>query len=346
MKDPFIVRSLATDNGTYFYAVNLAPCDVKVKLQLPEKGFAGLFGVKYQDLSTDKMLSGDVIDLKPYQLRSFLIPNEKVEIKAASAIITDEAKAFYEKAFADLERDMKTLESNNISCAEEHKMLAGIKEKVAAGQLAEAHRLSNSFMLTTMRSKLPNIEKFAAQQKMMDKGHYAVNCGFYDFSEHSKKMFFPDQGFKGNNYYGYVLKEGNPMTQIMGCMRDITGIHGTDVPEIYRTETYSIDGYYFKVPNGTYNVRLYMKVGYKKAFKKGNFQFKINAQDKPWADVDLYELCKHDVDYAGVLERQVTVDNGLLKLDFLVLPTEPGQKPSNGTERMLNGIEVIPVSAK
>ena len=98
-----------------------------------------------------------------------------------------------------------------------------------------------------------------------------------------------------------------------------------------------------KVPNGTYRVKLYMKVGYKVAFKKGNFQFKINAQGKPWADIDLYELGQHDVDYAAVFEKEVTVDNGLIELDFLIPSVEPGEIPRNGTERLLNGIEVIPV---
>lgn len=337
--DPVTVRSQNTANGTYFYAVNLAPCALTIKVD-------GLNGVKYTDLSTDGTLNSDEIALLPYQLRSFLIPKEKVELKSVKPVITPENMAFFQKRFDELDAAMKLLEKNGISCAEERKFIEQIKTELAAGHLAEVHRLGYSLLLSNMMDKVPNIANYATQAKMMGKGTYAVNNGSYNFSTFSGKLFFPDQRYRGNNNYGYVLKEDNPMREILGCMRDIENIHGTEYPDLYRTETYGMDGYRFKVPNGTYLVKMYMKVGYKKAFNKGYFHFSVNAQGKPWAKINIHELCKQDVDCAGVFEKEVTVDNGLLELDFLIDPPKPGERESNGTERMLNGIEVIPVSGK
>ena len=82
------------------------------------------------------------------------------------------------------------------------------------------------------------------------------------------QFFFPDQPFNG--LYGYVGSYNS-------TGRDIGKIKGTDMPEIFRTESYDISGYKFKVPNGTYTATLYLKCGWKKGFTKDNFMFSVKA---------------------------------------------------------------------
>jgi len=55
-------RTCETKNGTYFYFVNLTDRPQKVKSPY----------WRFLDLSTDEAVFGKTIELKPYELRSFL----------------------------------------------------------------------------------------------------------------------------------------------------------------------------------------------------------------------------------------------------------------------------------
>lgn len=336
--DPATVRCLSTKNGTYFYVVNMSFFPVTVSLDIEPKSILGFGGASYTDLSTGKTLSGDEIELLPFQLRSFLAEDKDFKIK--SAVVkgrSEKAESYFKKRIATLEDTAAILEKNNIPCAFERKAIDEVRNEVATGHWADAHRLAFAPILNKMIRKTRQLDKIARQQSMISKGNYAVNCGQYQFCEYDGKLFFPDQKFTGKNQYGYVGKNFLSGTRII---KDITD---TEVPELYRTESFNVDGYRFTLPNGSYKLRLYMKSGYKRSFKPGVFKFGMRVNGGAQEIIDLYELMGGDFNKALTLERNVEVNDGKLNIDFIILAPEKGQIPRNGTERLLNGIEVIPV---
>ena len=231
LRDPAIVRYLNTPNGTYFYAVNMHHSPVAVEIDFGEKSFLGLGRINYTDLSTDKMLSGDVIELLPFQLRSFLIPQQEITpVKSELAGVPPETSAFYQKRIADLKRAVKLLEENKIGVEAEKNDIAAIEKTFAARQYAETHRLAFSRRMDQVFQMVADIANITRRQQLIDQGTYRINCGSTSFYEAPNGMFFfPDQPFNG--LYGY---EGN----YNSTGRSIGNIKGTDMPEIFRTESY------------------------------------------------------------------------------------------------------------
>lgn len=333
LTDPAVVRYLNTPNGTYFYAVNMHHSPVKVKIDFGKTSSLGLGGITYTDLSTDKELSADVIELLPFQLRSFLIPGKKVEvIKAELASVPPETDAFYQKRIADIKSSIELLEINNIDVQAEKVVVAEVEKAFAARQYAETHRLAFSRRMNQVFQMVSDITNIKRRQTLIDQGIYRINCGSTSFYEAPNGMFFfPDQPFNG--LYGYV---GN--YQSVG--RDIGEIKGTEMPEIFRTEAYDIDGYKFKVPNGTYTATLYMKCGYSRGFTEGNFMFSVKANGK-------MALYKYDIftETKGVYEQTLAVNlegiqvtDNILSLEFIFHPSATSN--ANGTSRLVNAIEI------
>ena len=71
-------------------------------------------------------------------------------------------------------------------------------------------------------------------------------------------MWLPDQFYQfGLNAYGYVGDGG------LAIHRGDVPIAKTENPEIYRTERFNFTGYRFRVPNGTYTVKLHWAEGFR-----------------------------------------------------------------------------------
>lgn len=83
-----------------------------------------------------------------------------------------------------------------------------------------------------------------------------------------------------------------------------------------------------------------MKSGYKRSFKPGIFKFGMRVNGGAQEIIDLYELMGGDFNKALTLERNVEVNDGKLNIDFIILAPEKGQIPRNGTERLVNAIEI------
>ena len=333
LSDPAIARYLNTPNGTYFYVVNMHHSQFSVAIDFGKTSFLGLGKMKYVDLSTDKELSDDVIELLPFQLRSFLIPGKKVElVKAELASVPPETDAFYRKRIADIKSSIELLDTNNIDVQAEKIVVVEIEKSFAARQYAETHRLAFSRRMNQVFQMVSDITNITRRQKLIDQGIYRVNCGSTSFYEAPNGMFFfPDQPFNG--LYGSV---GN----YNSTGRNIGELKGTDMPEIFRTEAYDIDGYKFKVSNGTYTATLYMKCGWIKGFKEGNFMFSVKANGK-------MALYKHDIFTAskGVYDQTLAVDlegikvtDNFLSLEFIFHPSATCK--ANGTARLANAIEI------
>lgn len=335
LSDPAVARYLNTPNGTYFYVVNMHHSPLKVEIDFGKKSFLGFGGIEYIDLSTDKTLSSDVIALQPFQLRSFLIPKEEVKpVKAGLADIPSETDAFYRKRVADLKEAIERLEKNKIGVDAEKQDVAAIEKALADRRYAEAHRLAFSRRMNQVFQMVRDIKNITRRQTMIDQGVHRVNCGSTSFYEAPNgKFFFPDQKFDG--LYGYVGSYNS-------VGRDIGKIKGTDMPEIFRTESYDISCYKFKVPNGTYKATLYLKCGYQRGFKKGAFEFSVKANGKmSLYKYDIFTATDGDFDKALAAEMKgIDVTDNILSLEFLYHPT--ASNPVNGTARLANAIEIEP----
>ncbi len=77
-----------------------------------------------------------------------------------------------------------------------------------------------------------------------------VNCASTEpYTDTQGNVWLPDQEMAEGKTWG----SGDGMTVI----RDGLEVKGVPAPAIYETERYSMDNYTFKVPNGTYTVRLH-----------------------------------------------------------------------------------------
>lgn len=325
--DPVTARFLHTENGTYFYLVNMFHDDVTVKLDFSES-------LPYEDLSSGRTLEGGTIQLKPFQLRSFLLPKKKVDIGGLVLVSTGEnSLEFYRKRIATLKTAASLLAKENIDVSLENKEIAHLEKVFREKRFAELYRAAFAKRMNQLLEKQKNMANLIHQQRMIDKGHYAVNCGSHAFyTAPDGVLFLPDQGYDGR--YGYLGKNHT------SCSRDITELTGANVPELYKTESYFLDRYKFKVPNGTYNVIFYLKAGFKPNFKPGIYRFSILANDKTIFDkVDLYSLANGDFNKALKLEAgEIQVTDGELTLSWR---HEPTGKDQNASVCLANGIEVI-----
>jgi len=325
---------LNTPNGAYFYVVNMHHGRVKVRIDFSKRSSLGPGGIEYIDLSTDKTLSSEVIELLPFQLRSFLVPRKKVELlRTELAWTPPETDTFYRKRVAGLKDAIEVLEKSKVDVEAEKVVVSSIEGALAARQYAEAHRLAFSRRMNQVSQMVRDIKNISRRQELIDRGIYRVNCGSTSFYEAPNgKFFFPDQPFDG--LYGYVGSY-NSVGRELGQIKD------TDMPEIFRTEAYDISCYKFRVPNATYKAILYLKCGYRRGFRKGNFEFSVKANgEMSLYKYDLFTATGGDFDKTLTVEMKgIEVTDGTLSLEFLFHPTATGT--ANGTSRLANAIEIV-----
>jgi hypothetical protein len=164
---------------------------------------------------------------------------------------------------------------------------------------------------------------------MITASRFAVNCGSDSYyTARNGTLFFPDTPWNG--IYGSV-SDGSQI------VRPIASITGTGDASLYATEAYNLDAYRFKVANGTYTVRMYLKIGYEPNAKTGRNVFSVAANGKTL--LDKFDLFKEAGAFNNAITRDlkgIKVNDGLLTLDFTVPPGV------SSTVRLLNAIEVIP----
>lgn len=319
--DPVTVRYLHTKNGTYFYLASLLFTDCNVALKLSKN-------TRVVDLSTGEA-TGD-FNMKAYQLRSFLVPNEAVDIVAVKVEIPDATKKFYRERLDLLHSAAKAIAQAEGKVSDREAATAEDCEKLyAKGEFAELHRQLFSLEIRSFLKKAESAKLVALQVEMMKKGHVSVNCGSDTFYlAPGGTLFFPDQKFDGSNVYGFY-------GQHEICMRDVKGMKEAKAPGVFATEAWNIDGYKFKVPNGKYSVKLYMRYAYEPGFKKGDdLFFSLEAQGKPlFTNLNLFEEMKGDMANVVIKEYSgVNVADGVLTLKCI-----PGKNP---TVRHFDAIEV------
>jgi hypothetical protein len=109
-------------------------------------------------------------------------------------------------------------------------------------------------------------------------------------------------------------------------------IAGSDAPQLYLTERYSMKGYEFSLPNGKYTLRLHFAETYERHSKAGERLFSVKVQ----GEVVLKDLdvLKEAGGFAKPLIKEckgVAVTDGKLKIEFVANVQNPE----------INAIEVL-----
>lgn len=330
--DPVTVRYLQTPNGTYFYLASMlwAPCKVKIT-------FSKNPGA-YIDLSSGQRHTENEIEMDTYQLRSFLVPEAQVSIISVRLLIPGNISAFYADALAGLKKglsDVVKIKGEKAVNAETL-LLNRIKKEIGGGRYAEAHRLIFSVRVQQFMNSAGNISYLSQQEDMLRRDHIAIDCGSDEFYRAPNgALFFPDQRFDGTVRYGYFGRH-------MQTTRSIEKIKEREIPGIYANEAFDIDGYKFRVSNGKYTVKLYLRYGYEPDFKDdGRLKFSVKANENHLIkELDCWKISNGDFWKPTVLEFSgIEVDNGMLTVEFIPIPNSA--KSDWATVRHACGMEVI-----
>jgi len=330
LADPICGRYLGKKERTYFYVVNL--------IWKPLKAHINNLSVReVMDLSTGKELKVKdrkiEIELKPFQIRAFLIKGIKLNKMEGKAEIEKEVSDWYIDKLNELKGYVDILKSGGAEAGKYEIRVKKIENAINKGYLEEAHRLIFSKMMRKL-PELVNLSKKGYLKKMSEMismSQYAVNCGSMEFyMSKSGTLFFPDRKYEEGGY-GYY---GNYLTVI----RPISGLPGTVDKRIYETEAYNFSGYKFTVKPGKYTVRLYLKVGYQRGAKPGYFVFNVDIEGKKVLDkFDLFKACGENFWNVVVKEfKGIEVKDGVLDIHYSV---PSGVSP---TARLCNAIEIIP----
>ncbi len=318
--DPVTVRYLETKNGTYVYCVNIAFMDLAVNL----KGVTSL-----TDLSTGKVLNGSRVELKPYQLRSFLL--EKGKPESAHPEIPAEFKAFYASELKKAEDTINLAQGFKIDTTEAEAMLNQAKKAFNAGKYAECHTYLYSPAWHRLKLVSANTADLKALKELLGRNTLRVNCGSKSFLKlPDGRLFAPDAEFSEGYGYGFT----GP--QWMMCDRATDGIKPISEAEVFKTELYNIDSYKVKLANGKYRVRLYIKWGFAPSFTNKNRAPDLSQTLEIGGEkhkIDYRKEMKEDMNNPILCEfRSVAVTNGLLEIRFT----------DGGGKRLLNALEIEP----
>ncbi len=155
---------------------------------------------------------------------------------------------------------------------------------------------------------------------------YRVNAaGEKDYVDENGALWKADQVWEGKNTWGAV--DGTTVHRF-----NLDPIQGTPAPDVYLDERYSMDGYCFKVPNGTYSLRLHFAETYEGITAEGERVFTVKVEGEPvLKDLDVF---KEAGGFAKPLVKtvpDVKVSDGRLDIEFVPNVQNPE----------INGIEVL-----
>ena len=326
--DPVTVRYLPTKNGTYLYLVSLIHVDAETKLELP-----GVDGMR--DLSTGKVLSAsEPVVLKPFELRSFLIPGKSVVPVWKSTTLPEEYRREAQATLDKLADGVAELSRETDGAEPLVRRVEQCRELLKAGRYAEFHRLLHSKLFYNAAGTIAALEAGYPQQqkKMLEQSYIAVNCGSTEFFRAADgRLFFPDRKFGGELPYG-IEGESKTATRNTNAMPENGMLNA-----LFGTEAYDLDSYRFRVKPGKYTVRLLCRVGFEPGRKPGAFRFGVKVNGKTVTeDYDLFAAEDSKLGYAELAIPGVEPADGEIEIKFLPV------SGSDPTARLLNAIEVIP----
>ena len=154
---------------------------------------------------------------------------------------------------------------------------------------------------------------------------YRINCGAEkDYVDQNGTTWLADQVLDANAPWGAMAG--------LTILRTGMTIPETKSPDVYVNERYSMDGYQFAVPPGTYTVRLHFAETYEGIEAAGErvFSVKINGQ----AVLTDLDVLKETVGLAKPLVKTAAglkVPDGKIKIEFVANVQNPE----------INAIEVL-----
>jgi endoglucanase len=152
-----------------------------------------------------------------------------------------------------------------------------------------------------------------------------VNCAAFEpCTDNAGNVWLPDQYMEQDNDWGAV----DGMTIDRGDL----GMTGTDAPEIYETERYSMTAYKFKLPNGKYTVRLHFAETFEGIYGENERVFSVSINNEQvLEDFDPYRVAGGPLKPVVKEFKGVAVTDGMLVIGF-----EP-----NIENPEINGIEIL-----
>ena len=108
-------------------------------------------------------------------------------------------------------------------------------------------------------------------------------------------------------------------------------IENTKDPDLYRAERYSMDSFWWKLPNGKYIVKLHFAETYDGIGGPGDRVFSFKVQDKEFKDFDVWKKAG-GMQKAYIEKVPVEIKNGKLMITFTPNVENP----------QINAIEIIP----
>ena len=323
--DPVVGRWLETDEGTYVYAVNWSLAFVEASLVSAP--------CLAEDLSTGEREDLSRLTLKPFELRSFLLPKGaaapdfRVVARADDTSVLDARLAEVERMLADFAR-----EKIDAGAAQAH--VAKAKDALAKGRIAAAHYWLFTCPVNAMVMRHAQFDDVRDEARMHRDGRYAVSCAAATFMRAGGRLFSPDRTWDGQTY-GRV---GNATV----TARNVESID-RDAPDrdLFKSEAYGLDAYKMRLPAGRYRVKLYARWGYPAAFENPKIDLRcayfVNGKNVSDGYLDFRRAQGGDIGKTVCLETVADVKDALT----VELKTPEGGDTS---VRLLNAIEAERIS--
>jgi len=138
---------------------------------------------------------------------------------------------------------------------------------------------------------------------------------------------------KGNKWLGDTMTKDGGFEGGSTIERPDIKIENTKDQDIYRAEHYSMDSFWWKVPNGKYKVKLHFCETYEGIGGPGDRVFAFKVQGKEFKDFDVYKITgKSQKAHVETVDAEVT--DGKLKITFTPKVENP----------QINGIEILDAS--
>ena len=332
-QDPVVLRYRQTPDGVYVYALNLihSPLETTLEFATPT--------AQAEHLSTGQMMplreGGVSLALKPFELCSLRLPSGVIP-RGRRVRVPARTRAWFADKLSTLQQQLRQLTDAGASMDERRQTVRQIDELIRQGAYQQAMRLIFSKRMRLLPGHVEVARKgyLREQSRMIAQGHYAVDCGASEFFETQEgKLFFPDRKYSPGGY-GYT----GPRRHVR---RSTQGLKGVSTRHVFASESYNIDSYRFTVPNGTYEVKLHMRVGYRPSARPGKVVLNIDMEGQRVAEhYDLFKHMDNNWHRAALLEvKPVKVTDGVLDINYAV----PPGSDVNPTARLANAIEIVPV---
>jgi len=316
-----VIKSRKEGDTTYFYMVNPGFWDseVSIDMELADKRGAGNSVSDLMYGGNTVMEAGRVLSvtMKPFEVRTFSARGD-VRFVKANAVVPASAQEKLKQVLAVYKELAKSLDRIP-SYAGKDAFLAKVKEfeqKVSHGIFAEHYPLHVSGILLETAKDLVKVVEAQKNQKLLNEdlartGSVRINCGCSKvYVAPDGTRWLPDQqyfdGSYGNTRGDYVDRGNIP-------------IHGTKLPKLYETETWSASRLYYSipVPDGRYNVRLHFAENYEKNDRAGKRAFNVRVENKTWKQpVDPFAMAGGFGKALVLCEENMLVKDGSANLKF------------------------------